>query len=243
MAKKPKRKKRNVLGSTAALAKLDQMMPILETNIIGALMIEATLDVGNNIVRDMASKEISGAKAYNTIKQSLTFDLAMHLARMFDKGSRRFHANDKDAASIPLMIRLLRQKRCRRMLVHRARRTNDIHKELADLFENDCIKALEKASKAYSATFRGKLGKSGLKRLKTARDHHFAHSLMSNKKLDLIYNHLFRLVDCARECLDPASIAITGTALELSKLEEDFKEEAVEFWNRALLGAAQSHDN
>lgn len=228
-----KKNKTNVIGTKAALAKLDRMMPILEKNVLGALRIEATLEVGNDTIRKMTDKDIPGAGAYNTIKQSLSFDLAMHIARLFDKGSGRYHANHKDAASIPLMIRLLRQKRCRRMLADRARMGDDL---LADLFERDCLKALDKASKAYSATFRGKFGQSGLKHLKIARDHHFAHSLMSNKKLKLIYNQLFRLADCAKDILDHASIAITGKALQPADLEQHFREEADEFWTHALLG-------
>ena len=229
----PKKKKSNVIGTTAALAKLDRMMPILEKNILGVVKIKSTLEVGNATVLDMPNTDIPGAGAYNTIKESLSFDLAMHLARLFDRGSGRYHANHKDVASIPLMMRLLRQKRCRRALADRAR-TRDC--DLADLFERDCLKFIEKASAAFSATFRGKFGQSGLKRLKIARDHHFAHSLMSNEKLDVIYNQGFRLADCACNIMDSASIAITGKALEFDQVKQHFREEAKEFWNRALLG-------
>ncbi len=184
----------------------------------------------------MPDDGIPGAEAYGAIKESLSFNLAMHIARMFDKVSARYHANHKDAASIPLMIRLLRQKRCRRMLASRARTGHDIHSKLGDLYERDCLKAIEKASKSYSATFRGKFGQSGLEHLKIARDHYFAHSLMSNRKLKLIYNQLFRLTDCASDILDHASIAIMGKALEPADLEKHFREEAEGFWNQALLG-------
>lgn len=184
----PKKKKPNVISPKAALAKLDRMMPLLESNIVGVLKIEATLEIGNAIVLKMPDKDIPGVGAYNIIQHSLSFDLAMHIARLFDKGSGRYHANQKDAASIPLMIRLLRQKRCKRMLADRARKGTNFHSELADRFERECLMAIQNASKAYSATFRGKFGQSGLKHLKIARDYHFAHSLMSNKEVKLIYN-------------------------------------------------------
>ncbi len=237
LPQKPKKKKRNVISAKAALAKLDRMIPILETNIVGALKIEATLEAGNDLVGRMSDTEIPGVGAYNTIKECLSFDLAMHLARLFDRGNRHRHANTKDAASIPLMIRLLRQKRCRRALAKNARNSSprgDLH--FAARFEQDCLNAIDKASKAYTVTFRGKLGQSGLKRLKVARDNHFAHSLMRDKKLNLTYGQLFRLTVCARDVLENASIAITGKSLELTDLQEHCREEAEEFWNRALLG-------
>ncbi|MEQ1519665.1 MAG: hypothetical protein ABL936_00165 [Aestuariivirga sp.] len=102
-----KTKKPNVIGTKAALAKLDRMMPLLESNIVGVLKIEATLEVGNDIVLKMPDKDIPGVGAYNIIQYSLSSDLAMHIACLFDKGSVRYHANRKDAASIPLIIRLL----------------------------------------------------------------------------------------------------------------------------------------
>lgn len=237
MAQNPKRKKRSVIGARAALAKLDRMIPILKTNIEGALRIEATLEAGNDIVRKMPDKAIPGAQAYNTIRNCLAFDLSMHLARLFDKGSKHYPANKKDAASIPLMIRLLRQKRCQRMLADRARNWSpSLAQTLGAQFERDCIKAIDDASKAYTSTFRGKFGQSGLKRLKDAHDNHFAHSLMKDKKIELIYNHLYRLTDCARDILEHASVAIAGHNLSLVKFEEHYREEADEFWNKALLG-------
>ncbi|MEO5756729.1 MAG: hypothetical protein ABIQ51_07715 [Mesorhizobium sp.] len=236
MARKSK-KKPNVIGVKAAVAKLDQMMPILERNIIGALMVEATLEAGNDTIRDLPDKDFPGAVAYNQIWRSLGFDLAMHLARLFDKGSRNFHANDKDAASIPLMIRLTRQKRCRRALAARMRNSDPaLGSDFAAIFEKDCLDALDRASAAYTGIFRGKFGQTGLKQLKVARDHHFAHSLMTGREPNLIYNQLFRLTDCARNILDAASVAITGSSFELVEREEDFREQAEAFWNKALLG-------
>ncbi|MBB2969814.1 hypothetical protein [Mesorhizobium sp. RMAD-H1] len=240
MAKKAKRKKPNVIGTKAAVAKLDRMMPILEKNIVGALMIEVTLEAGNDIVLAMPDKDIPGADAYNQIRHSLSFDLAMHLARLFDKGSGRYHANNKDTASIPLMIRLLRQKRCRQALAQRARNWNPaLNDTFAAMFERDCLSAIDRASEGYTATFRGKFGRSGLRRLKIARDNHFAHSLMSDRELNLIYHQLFRLTDCARDILDAANIAIAGTSLELTDKEEIFRERAEDFWKQALLGKSE----
>lgn len=230
---KPKRKKPKVIGSKAALARLDRMMPILKMNIEGALRIEATLEAGNDIIQKMPDKAVPGAGAYNTIRDCLSFDLAMYLARLFEKAGQR-HANKRDAASIPLMIRLLRQKRCRRMLAQRAR--NWEPKGLGAQFEQDCLKSIDDASKAYTSTFRGKFGQSGLKCLKDARDNHFAHSLMSDKKIKLIYNHLYRLTNCARDVLEHASVAITGGNLSLADFAEHYREEADEFWSMALLG-------
>lgn len=117
-------------------------------------------------------------------QSSLAFDLALHLARLFDARPTRVrnrksgkweylgrHPNRRDEASIPLMIRLLRQKRCRNALIDRARNWHPHHDDWSKrLYASDCDKAIEKAIEHYSSLFRGKFGRSGIYELKKMRD-------------------------------------------------------------------------
>jgi len=91
-----------------------------------------------------------------------------------------------------------------------------------------------------SAEARPARASSARPQLEPSTDFDFCRDL--RKKLDLIYNQLFRLTDCAREILDSANVAIAGSSLQLADLELNFREEAEEFWKMALLGIVADHD-
>lgn len=231
-----KKKKRILLTTTQAVARIDSMMPILYRNIQNALRIEATMEAGNSIVQTMPDKRIPGAGAFNTIMQSLAFDLATHLARLYDLGNRSRPVNGRDVASIPLAVRLFRQKRCQVALMQRARVWIPGGSSQADRFESDCARALERLSDSYSAIYKGEFGRGGLKALKVFRDTVIAHSLMTDIELRPIYNHLFRLTDCARDFVEHARLAASGDNLSLEDTEKIYHAEADVFWRMALLG-------
>lgn len=231
-----KKKKTVLLSKADAIARLDTMIPILYRNIVNAIRIEATMEAGNALIQTLPEKALPGADAFNTIMQSLAFDLAMHLARLYDVGNRSRHANERDVASIPLAIRLLRQKRCRTALKARARNWLPDSRAYAGIFERDCEKALERVSDNYSETFKGKFGRGGLKTLKAFRDIFMAHSLMKELDAKPMYNHLFRLTDSAKAFVEDARLAVSGDNSSLDDQERIFLNSANEFWRMALLG-------
>ncbi|WFS02400.1 hypothetical protein [Rhizobium tumorigenes] len=230
------KKKRVLISKAEAIARLDRMMPILYRNIVNAIHIEATMEAGNTMIQAMPNKAIPGALAFNTIMQSLAFDLSMHLARLYDVGVRSRHVNARDVASIPLAVRLLRQKRCQTELKMRARSWLPHDRSFANVFQQDCVSALERASAAYSETFKGQFGRSGLKTIKVFRDTFMAHSLMTDVDKKPFYNQLFRLTDCARNFVEDARLAVSGHNSSLEEKERIFLEEAQDFWRMALLG-------
>lgn len=63
-----------------------------------------------------------------------------------------------------------------------------------------------------------------------------AHSLMTGEDIKPIYNHLFRLTDCARDFVEDAKLAVSGDNLSLKDRERFFTDCAQEFWRMALLG-------
>ncbi|CAN7455093.1 hypothetical protein [Mesorhizobium caraganae] len=231
-----KKKKRVTISTTEAVKRLDTMIPILYRNIQNALLIEAVLEVGNDIVGGMTDRTLPGARAFNRIMNSLAYDLAMHLSRLYDVGNRSRHVNRRDVASIPLAVRLFRQRRCEKVLCERARNWLSPGTSHANVFEQDCRNAIHRASKGYSATFRGNFGRSGLKTLKEFRDSFMAHSLMTETDANPIYSQLFRLTDCARDFVEDARLAVSGTNSSLDGQERLFAADAKRFWRLALLG-------
>ncbi|MBY3063319.1 hypothetical protein HFO74_07675 [Rhizobium laguerreae] len=229
------KKKKVLLSNADAIARLDMMIPILYRNIVNAIRTEATMEAGNALIPNLPNA-LPGALAFNAIMQSLAFDLAMHLARLYDVGNRNRHVNSRDVASIPLTIRLLRQKRCQRELRARARNWIPGSRSYADQFERDCANALERVSASYSETFKGQFGRGGLKTLKAFRDTFMAHSLMTDVDVKPIYNQLFRLTDCAKAFVENARIAVSGDNSSLDEQERIFLDQANDFWRMALLG-------
>lgn len=232
--KKSKRKKPVTISTNEALSKIDRMMPILYNNIYNAIRIEATLEAGNDLVGSLKDKSISGAEAYNTIKNSLSFDLAMHLSRLFDVGVRRKHPNKRDVASIPLMARLLRQKRCQKALCKRAVNWTPFKLGMERQYEADCMNSIERALREYKSIFNGSAGRRGLRTLKAFRDYHMAHSIMTDDKSNPIYNDLFQMTDCAREFVAAAKLALEGVNVSLADHEVVYRNVAKIFWEKAL---------
>lgn len=228
----PRKKKRTTITTDEAVARIDKMVPILHRNVINAIRIEATMEAGNDVIGSMKDKSFAGAGAYNTIKQSLGYDLSMHLARLYDIGTRSRHPNSRDVASIPLLVRLLRQKRCQAALKLRARNWVPGDRIAAPMYERDCEEALARASESYSRTFSGPFGRGGLKTLKQFRDTFMAHSLMTDPGANPRYNHLFRLTDAARDFVEQARLAVTGSNSSLLRHEQHFKREAKRFGAR-----------
>ena len=231
------RKKRRITITTSeALRRLDKMSPIIFRNVQNAIWIEATMEAGNDIVGSMPNRSFPGAGAYNRIMKSLAYDLAMHLARLYDIGARHRRPNEKDIASIPLAVRLLRQRRCKRVLCLRARDWITYDASLNDVFENSCLQAIEQASEIYSRAVSGSIGRDGLRILKEFRDNFVAHSLMNEADANPLYHHLFYLTDCARDFVEHARLAIEGKDEDLRKHEAIFVDDARRFWRMALLG-------
>lgn len=165
----------------------------------------------------------------------------MHVARLFDKGVQRVKPNKRDVASIPAMLRLIRQKRCHDGLVKIASETHP-HLGMGDRFARDCSEAIDRASKAYSGVFRVKFGASGIRAIKLVRDNHIAHSLMKDVEHDVIYHQVFRLMNDATTIIEAASIAILGSAPQMDERKKRYRAEAREFWTQVFAQKSPTND-
>lgn len=118
--KRPKKVVR--ISQETAARRVDSMAKLIEQNVSSAMYIECALEAANRLIGENESNVTNGIGCYvDGVRQSLLLTLAITLARLFDEGTQSRHVNTRDVASIPLLARLLGQKRCRTVLLDRAR--------------------------------------------------------------------------------------------------------------------------
>lgn len=230
-----RRRKRVVISQAEAVRRLEFMVLRIEEDVRIGLRAEATLEAANDIVMAAPRKERPGALAYRTISQSLALNLAISLARLFDLGSKRRHPNKRDIASIPLIIRLLKQRRCQTVLVERARSWTPHLTGLEDTHGNTCQQSIDKAINAYDELRKSREGRAMLRRLRDFRNRHLAHSMMQDVlKARPTYKELFTLMDVARDAVEGAKLAIDGQSMELKDSEKIYRDKVDDFWRMAF---------
>jgi len=170
--------------------------------------------------------------------------LSLALAKLFELPHRsrgETHArryNRSDVASIPLLVRLLKQERTRQHLVRKARRWTPMLKHSGDKNAKDCGDAIAAAIGAYDAFRKSKAGRSAMRRLQLFRNKLLAHLLVTPPlRVRSTYGELFRLMDLAREVVAPARLAIDGMNLDLPTYEKERVRVANVFWRPALKAA------
>jgi hypothetical protein len=233
--KKPERMK-----CADALRRLDQMIEHVLANAQIASSLNAAFQAANDIVVEKyKGGDRFEAHCYHSIMNSLALNLAITLARLFDAGSKLRHPNKRDVASIPLLLRLLRQKRCRRVLVERARSWPPKMPDLAETNAATCEHAIQEALATYASLRRKPKGRKAVAALKEFRDKRLAHSLLVDlkPKLETRYGHLFLLAYVARVVAESANLAITGRNIDMKGTEEEYRRRADAFWMPALSAA------
>ncbi len=229
---KKRSRKRVTLKRTVAVHRLEQILILVEENLRIAIEIESVMEEANAIVKALPRKNFFGAQTYNVIKQCLTLELAIALARLFDSGRKWKKRNKSDVASVPLLIHFLKQKRCRDVLLERARHWTPGSR---DLNAADCTKAIEDALNSYLSVARSIGGRKALANLKDFRNVKLAHSLIGRllEKLPT-YDDLFLLVHVARNFTTSAKLAITGVNIDFAEIGQLRRDEAEVFWRVAL---------
>ncbi|WP_133123845.1 hypothetical protein [Phyllobacterium zundukense] len=237
MCKKQKKKPVRITKGEA-LGRVNDMTTRLEEDVKSALWIEASMEAANAFVISDKDRPYHGAETYNAVAQSMMLTLAVTVSRMFDKGRKLTHPNKRDVASIPLLIRLLRQKRCKDALIERARVWTPASMELESMHVRDCEKAIDRAIRAYHSLSTTGRGRHAIAKLKQLRDYRIAHHLMKvpDRKLPT-YDNLFVLVDTARDVMNAAILAVKGVDTSLKEFEKMHRKEADRFWEAALQGA------
>lgn len=222
-----------------AVKRLDAMIEYIYRDVRVGIGVEAALETGNAIVmNELRDKQMDGAECYNTIRQSNTLFLALTLAKLFEMPrprqweSKTNRYNKSDVASIPLMIRLLKQKRCRYALIARARKWTPL---LSDEQAAACEKAIDNAVLEYVTLKKSYKGRTAIKNLAGFRNKMLAHTLLGEAmEKRPSYGDLFLLMDAARDITGYAKFAILGENLSMMDYEEERVRASKVFWSLAL---------
>ena len=242
MTKKIKR-----LNLDEAVGRLDEMIRLVDIDVQVALRTEAALEAANQIVMgDLRDVKFYGADCYNAVQQSMAIFLAITLAKLFETPSLRRMSkgtrfNKSDVASIPLMIRLLKQKRCRASLSKRASDWTPQIPGMASRNVASCERAIDRAIAGYEALRRTGAGRAAVAKLKKFRDKVAAHTLLGSAiKAAPTYREMFLLADVARDVAEQARLAIAGVHVDLSDSEGSLLDVSKAFWRPALFAAAKT---
>lgn len=244
--KNKRRKNSKRLPLAAAVQRVDWMAEVIETEVRSAICVETALEGANKIVAsgELTSKSVAGAECYNIVKHSLTSALAMSLSKLFDlpqprKGESKASCyNRSDIVSIPLLVRLLRQRRVQDALCDRAREWLPSAMGGGDSSAQDCLREVHQAIEAFDRLNAPDTHVVDMAQLREFRHRYLAHLLLKDA-LEILprYADLFRLMDVAQDVMTHARLAITGVNIDLREFEEFRAEEAEKFWRPALHGA------
>jgi len=241
--KAAQKRKRKTISRAEAVKRLGAMVKAINRDLERALAIEATLEEANRVVIATPDQIRPGPDTYATITGSLATDLAITLARLFEPiqtepikgGGTRPTPYKSERATIPLIVHLLRQKRCRDELAARARVWIPSMPWIADTQEAACRKACAEAVEAFAALRRDHDGRQGIARLTELRNNGIAHTLWTAPdKPGPQYRQLFRLADTAREVVGAALLAIDGNNADFLEVEKIKIADAARFWGYAL---------
>lgn len=114
------RKRARPLSKAAAVIRLDLTFDALRKEVATALWTKAALEAGNSLIRDRYSGlQFHGANCYNALKTSTETALVLSVSKLYENPRRRdtqtkaYALNRTDIASIPTLLWLLQQVRCR----------------------------------------------------------------------------------------------------------------------------------
>jgi hypothetical protein len=167
------------------------------------------------------------------------------LAKLFDpaklfvlRGTKgqRLSANKSDIVSIPLLVRLLKQRRCQRFLGKQARGWTPTLDHMETVNEQSAINAVNAAIAAYDDFRRTHKGRSAARTLKIFRNHALAHRLLDKPAPRPRYRELFLLLDVAATIAKQARLAVTGVHWDVEDSREAWTERSKAFWEPAIKG-------
>ena len=223
---KPRKKsKRNCLTNAQAIERLHVIFEKVRCDYSHALRVECSMESANEVVCALVSTEFDCASAYNTSLDSMKFDLSVSLARLLDNsGVRRKKAgrspNQKDIASVPFLVRLLRQERCKFFFIKN---------------NPEAEKSIEAALIAYSTGLCSPSAKQIRRKLKSFRNHELAHSLIVESDLrNPKFKELFSLTSALGEVVANLSLVIDDAAWDIASEIEVLSDQAKSFWSRAF---------
>jgi AbiU2 len=231
------RKRSQRLSNSEARRRVCVMLPLLLKDVQLAIALEAALESANEALQSLERPDRSfwGSNCYDLITQSLVLELAIVLARLFDVGAKKRHPNTKNIASIPLLQRLLKQRRCQKFFIHRTHAWFPDAPSLGLQYPARCSRAIGDANRIYRQGAKKLETRRALRTLKYFRDKHLAHNVFDAKDdTRPRYDELFALTDLACAFLMPAIYAVEGSQYRFDVIEDRWRSEARRFWRKAL---------
>jgi hypothetical protein len=189
-----------------------------------------------------------GAYAYEEIRFGLIASLALTLAKLFDPVTlflppamkKRRSVNKSDIISIPLLVRLLKQRRCQTILGKHARGWTPTLEDMEALNEQSAIAAANAAVAAYKDFRRTQDGRSAARILKMFRNNELAHRLLDKPARPPRYSDLYLLLDVAATVAAKASLAVMGDHWDVEDTREARAMHSKAFWDPALKGVIEA---
>ncbi len=255
-----KKKGRSTLKKSDAIQRIDKMVPMIVEDVEAAMVLKSALETGNEVVRKLrgesAALNFYGAHCYEAIRLGLILGLALTLAKLFDpaklfdgrprknnQSMRSGSPNKSDIVSIPHLVRLLKQKRCRSTLGERAR---DWTPEIAGWEphnEATALEALDTAVGAYVGFRRGHEGRSAANVLKNFRNKRLAHSLIGQSmKRPPRFKELSLLLEVAMKVTAGVRLAVAGRPWDIEDTREEQRRQGMAFWEPAINGVIKAEN-
>lgn len=226
--------------ASAAMARAQAMMPLVDNEVRLALSIEANVETANRLVG--AHPPQKGGVAYNEMARALTLFLALTVAKLFElpklrKGEMPADRDLRsDVASVPILLNFLRDGAFRAELVAEARQWTPF---MADEQATACERAIDEAIASY-AYCETDDGRAALAKLSDLRNKVIAHSLTAALNALPTYDELFRLTDVARDVCGHASLAVRGRQNDVKAYEKRMMNAAIEFWTPVMSALARA---
>jgi hypothetical protein len=247
LGRRDTKRTRSTITTAIAVDRIRKMSDGVVEDVEEALALQTALEAGNDTIREIRGSgpplSFYGAHAYEAIKRGLTISLALTLAKLFDpatlyvsraKNGRRGSVNKSDIISIPLLLRLLKQRRCQAFLGREARGWNAALGHAVN--RATAISAANAAVAAYADFRRTQKGRSAARILKTFRNHHLAHRLLDKRAPLPRYRDLFLLLEVAARVAEKARLAVTGVSWDVEESGDVWKTHCKAFWGPALKG-------
>lgn len=248
-ASKKKPRKRSTIKNAVAIDRIDKMIPLIIENVRIAIKLESALDTGNEVIREIRGDAEHGphwygANCYNTVINSVTLNLALTLAKLSDPGAKRMRPNKRDVASIPLLLRLIKQKRCRSALIKRAHDWTPQIADLASEHEATVLREIDAAVAVYTGLMSNHEGRTAAATLKGFRDKKLAHSLI-NAVLKALprFEQLFLLLNTAMEITAHTRLAVLGESWDPEDFRIEGRRQGKAFWEPAIRAVIEAEKN
>jgi AbiU2 len=253
LGRRDTRRTRSTITTAIAVDRIRKMTDGVVQDVEDAFALKTALESGNETIREIRGDgpplSFYGAHGYEAIKRGLTISLALTLAKLFDpatlyvsraRNGRRGGANKSDIISIPLLVRLLKQRRCQAFLGTEARGWTPALDHMDTVNQVTAISAANEAVAAYDDFRRTHDGRSAARILKTFRNRQLAHRLLDKPALPPRYRDLFLLLGVAGRVAGKARLAVTGVSWDVEETGDVWRTHSKAFWEPALKGVIEA---